>query len=172
MHQERLSLYTIDLKYIRTLAKADDNVLSISPQIGKQNRPFIGIIVICNYKQYCVPFCSPKEKHKSMKNDTDFSKIIDSNGKLIGTLNFNNMIPVRDDLTTPLSSKINAYDDPATRHYKTLLKNQLTFCQKNQDVIVKKANKLYKMITGHTAGYNLRRRCCDFEKLEEIMRDS
>ena len=35
MKQPRLSLYTIDLKYIRNLAKVDDNVLSISPQVGK-----------------------------------------------------------------------------------------------------------------------------------------
>ena len=75
MKQQRLSLYTIDLKYIRNLAKADDNVLSISPQVGKSTRPFIGIIVICDEKQYCVPLSSPKAKHKNMKNDVDFSKI-------------------------------------------------------------------------------------------------
>ena len=77
MKQPRLSLYKIDLKYIRNLAKVDDNVLSISPQVGKSTRPFIGIIVICDDKQYCIPLSSPKSKHENMKNDADFSKTRD-----------------------------------------------------------------------------------------------
>lgn len=43
MEQKRLSLYQIDLKYIRDLAEVDDNVRSVSPQIGKEKRPFVGI---------------------------------------------------------------------------------------------------------------------------------
>ena len=39
---KELDFYYIDLKYIRDLAKADDSVMSISPQRGKQNRPFAG----------------------------------------------------------------------------------------------------------------------------------
>lgn len=35
MKQERLSVYTVNLKYIRNLHNADDNVFSISPQVGK-----------------------------------------------------------------------------------------------------------------------------------------
>ena len=66
MKQGRLSLYTVDLKYVRNLANHDKNgnVRSISPQIEKSIRPFLGIIVICENKQYCVPLSSPREKHK------------------------------------------------------------------------------------------------------------
>ena len=35
---ERLSLYHIDMKYVRDLHNADDRVESVSPQIGKANR--------------------------------------------------------------------------------------------------------------------------------------
>ena len=42
MKKDRFHLYHIDMKYIRDLAKADDNVMSISPQIGKNTRPFVG----------------------------------------------------------------------------------------------------------------------------------
>ena len=42
----RLRLYRIDIKYIRDLSKVDDNVLSVSPQVGKEARPFVGIIMI------------------------------------------------------------------------------------------------------------------------------
>ena len=72
MEQRRLSLWLVDLKYIRSLARADDHVMSVSPQIGKSTRPFLGVIVLCGEKQYCVPLSSPKPKHNSMKNDVDF----------------------------------------------------------------------------------------------------
>lgn len=62
MKQPRLSLYWVDMKYIRNLHHSDNNVMSVSPQIKKETRPFIGVIVICDDKQYCVPLSSPKEK--------------------------------------------------------------------------------------------------------------
>ena len=37
---KELNFYYIDLKYIRDLSNADDNIMSISPQRGKQNRPY------------------------------------------------------------------------------------------------------------------------------------
>lgn len=169
MKQQRLNLYTIDLKYIRNLANTDDNVMSISPQIGKSTRPFIGIIVLCNNKQYCIPLSSPKPKHANMKNDVDFSKIYDPHGTLIGVLNFNNMIPVTQDVITPLDIKIHKNDSPSTVHYKKLTLNQLTFCRHNQDAIIAKANKLYKMINEGKVSHMLRKRCCDFSMLELIL---
>lgn len=75
MNQKRLSMYTVNMKYIRNLHnQGDDRVFSVSPQIGKETRPFIGIVIICDDKQYCIPLSSPKTKHQSMKNDIDFHK--------------------------------------------------------------------------------------------------
>ena len=169
MKQPRLSLYTVNLKYIRNLAKADDNVFSISPQAGKSIRPFIGVIVVCDDKQYCVPLSSPKEKHKSMKNDVDFSKIYDASGKLIGVLNFNNMIPVRNDVIDKMDMTIHPHDTPQVKHYKNLLIDQLTFCQQHQEAIIAKANKLYRLITQGKPGGMLKRRCCKFMELEKVL---
>ena len=169
MSTQRLNLYTVNIKYIRNLAKVDDNVFSISPQVGKSPRPFIGVLVICGNKQYCVPLSSPKEKHKTMKNDKDFMKMIDSKGKLIGVLNFNNMIPVRDDVISKMDMKIHPKDSEQTRHYKEMLKDQLTFCQQNQEIIVSRAEKLYLLITQGEPSGLLRRRCCKFSKLEEVL---
>ena len=73
MKQKRLSLYTVNMKYIRNLHnQGDDRVFSVSPQTGKSNRPFVGIVIICNNKQYCIPLSSPKDKHRSMKNGVDY----------------------------------------------------------------------------------------------------
>ncbi len=55
MEQGFLNAYIVDLKYVRDLAKVDDNVMSISPQIGKEVRPFIGIVIVANDKKYCIP---------------------------------------------------------------------------------------------------------------------
>lgn len=169
MKQSRLNLYTVNLKYIRNLAHVDDNVFSVSPQRGKSDRPFLGIVVICGTKEYCVPFSSPKKKHLTMKNDVDFSKIYDDDGKLLGVLNFNNMIPVRDDVITKIDLKVHPHDNPQTKHYKALTTKQINFCRKNQDAIVRKANKLYRLITEGGANSHLKRRCCKFTELEKVL---
>ena len=44
MTQSPLEVYRIDMKYIRKLHNVDDRVFSISPQIGKDERPFLGRI--------------------------------------------------------------------------------------------------------------------------------
>ena len=99
-----LNFYSADIKYIDKLHNADDKVMSISPQIGKQTRPFIGIIILLNGKKYCIPLTSTKKKFER-KSNIDFIKIldnriIDNNGapKIIGILNINNMIPVNENV--------------------------------------------------------------------------
>lgn len=177
MEQKRLALYTIDMKYVRNLSIAEErrrgkkhnHVFSVSPQSGKDIRPFIGVIVICGDKQYCVPLSSPKEKHNTMNNDVDFSKVYSPKGKLIGVLNFNDMIPVRDDVIRLLDVNPHKGDSQAMIQYKILARNQLTFCHQNQDAIVRKANKLYRLITGKKANSFLRSRCCDFKNLESVL---
>ena len=63
-----LKLYKVDMKYIRNLHNIDDKVLSVLPQAGKDNRAFIGIVIVCGSHKYCIPLSSPKEKHKNMEN--------------------------------------------------------------------------------------------------------
>ena len=170
MGNKRLNLYHIDMKYIRDLAKADDNVMSVSPQIGKASRPFVGIVIICDNKSYCIPLSSPKPKHQNMKNDKDFSKMRDKKGKLIGVINFNNMIPVDETVISRIDMRIHNNDNPQDRAYKNLLNNQLDWCNENKDSIINKANKLYKIVTETPDKMiNLTKRCCNFRKLEGIL---
>lgn len=170
MKKQRLNLYTLDIKYVRDLSKVDDNVFSVSPQEHKENRPFVGIIVVCDDKDYCIPLTSPKAKHQKMKNDIDFSKIKDKNERIIGALNFNNMIPVNTSVIFSISIKANKNDTEKDKNYKELLNNQLDWCNDNIDNIIKKANKLYKMVTlTPEKNRKLTRRCCDFKKLETVL---
>ncbi len=135
MKASRLHLYNIDIKYIRNLSKIDNNIMSVSPQINKQTRPFVGIVVICNNLKYCIPLSSPKPKHLSMRNDIDFSKIFDKSNKLIGVLNFNNMIPVYEDVLKEIDIRIFPQDDSYTKKYKALLNDQLDWCNNNKEGI-------------------------------------
>lgn len=113
MKQERLNLYTIDMKYVRDLAKSDSNVMSVSPQSGKDTRPFAEILILVDDKKYCVPITSPKAKTQKMKNAVDLMKIRhptrkDENGafEVIGVLNFNNMLPIDKSLLSKLVSLV------------------------------------------------------------------
>ena len=104
-----------------------------------------------------------------MKNGLDFHRILDSSGKLIGVLDFNNMIPVRPNVVKKIQARIEKRDDQATRKYKELMSDQLTFCRQNHDVIVNKANKLYRMVHQKNTSNFIKRRCLNWTKLEEIL---
>lgn len=106
-----------------------------------------------------------------MKNDIDFHKIIDDNGKLIGVLDINNMIPVHESLLKEVDIKIHATDSHQQVNYKNLVIDQLRFCRKNQDIIVSKANKLYRMINKRNVSGPLKRRCLKWAKLERILEE-
>lgn len=126
-------------------------------------------MIICDSKKYCVPLCSPKPKHRNMKNDVDFTKIYDKD-KLLGVLNFNNMLPVDESVLIPINLHISEKDSFDVVHYKKMSVKQLNWCQKNQEAIVSKANKLYKLVTlTPEKSINLTRRCCDFKKLESVL---
>lgn len=170
MEQKRLSLYTVDMKLIRNYHnQGDDRVFSVSPQIGKETRPFVGIVVICDEKQYCIPLSSPKAKHKSMKNDVDFHRVLDSKGKPIGVLDFNNMIPVREDVLQKVIIRIGPHDSEEIKRYKNLMIDQLNFCQHNQDIIIAKANKLYIFVNKRNTSRQLKQRCLKWSRLEAVL---
>jgi protein AbiQ len=150
--------------------------MSASPQANKRNRPFVGILILVNGKKYCIPLSSPKPKFESKKNSIDFIKIThqtDRNEKggpkIIGALNINNMLPIEDSLLTPIDLKVNKTDSRKDAAYKDLMKAQLSFCQHNQEIILKRANKLYDIVVNHPNDNRfLVKRCCDFRKLESI----
>ena len=150
----RLNLYTVDSSYFEYLRKFEPRVPFV-----KEQRPFLGIALKINYKNYFAPLASPKEKHKMMHKQRDLIKIDD--GKL-GVINLNNMIPI------PISRCIridleNLGDDK----YRTLLKKQLIWCNQNSKEIIKTAEKLYNSICySDKPDSMLKKRCCNFKLLE------
>ena len=167
MKQESLKLYQVDIKYIRNLHNIDDNVSSVSPQIGKQHRLYIGIVVICNARKYLIPLSHPVKKHFKMKPRVDFDKIYNGKHKLIGVLNYNQMIPVEESMISLPDISIKKSESPDDRRYKDLCRDELIWCRKNQDIICNKANTLYKLCIDDNSNYKGKSRCLDFKKLEK-----
>lgn len=165
MKQERLNLYRIDMKYIRNLHNVDNRVSSVSPQIGKQHRIYVGIVVICNERKYLIPLSHPVEKHKRMNPRADFDKIINKNGKLLGVLNYNLMIPVEEQQLLKVDLKADKDDSVGEKYYKQLCIDELNWCRKHADVIINKANCLYQLCTSES-NYKGKMRCLDFKRLE------
>lgn len=166
----RFKLYNINLKYIRNLHKLDNNVPSISPQLGKQTRPFLGIIVLVNGSKFCIPLTSNStKKHKnfeSMRENITFRKIRDKNGKILAGLNLNNMIPVLDEYITEVDLKPHPNDTPNVRNWKKLCIKELNWCQSHQSEIEFLANELYKKYTSEKF-FSKRKICLDFPRLEK-----
>ena len=164
MRELQLDVYRIDMKYIRNLHNIDDRVLSVSPQTGKNERPFLGIIIVCNEQMYCVPLSKPKKKHNKMRDKIDFKKII-YQGTLIGVLNFNLMIPVEQAQLQRIDTKIRKHDNYDTRKKKELLIKELEWCNEHSKDLINTANVLYnKYISGES--FSAREQCLDFKRME------
>lgn len=154
-------LVKIDYKYCDFLRKSDNRVPYNKGT--KELRPFVGILFKIDDKEYFAPLSSPKEKHLKMKNYIDFFKI--DNG-ILGVINFNNMIPV----TKNNYEIINLNDtnlDIKDKKYQELLKNQLSWLNKNSTTVRKKAKKLYDKYKNESLNKNIYNRCCNFLLLEQ-----
>lgn len=156
----RLKLVIIDSKYCDYLRKFDKRVPYNFSK--KENRPFIGVLFEIDTIKYFAPLSSPKEKHKIMRNMVDFLKLDD--GKL-GTLNFNNMIPVTDnnyyliDMDNP--NKLNDIK------YYNLLLDQLTWLNEHNLQVRKKSKRLYNLYNNKKLNKTIFNRRCNFKLLEE-----
>ena len=101
-----------------------------------------------------------------MSPRADFDKIFDKKGKLLGVLNYNLMIPVEDKQLIKVNLKEDKRDTIAEKHYKQLCIDELTWCRKNTETIINKANCLYNLCIGES-NYKGKDRCLDFVKLEK-----
>ena len=167
---KRFKLYNVNKKYIRNLHNLDDNVPSVSPQRGKQNRPFLGIVVLINGSKYCIPITSnsgeKSKKFKTMRENITFRKICDKDGKVLAALNLNNMIPVQEEYITEIDLKIKPQDIPEIKRWKKLCIKELEWCQSHQNEIERLANELYIMYISKEP-FGKRKICLDFPKLEK-----
>lgn len=156
------------MKYIRNLQNKDKRVYSVSPQRGKQNRPYLGILVLIHGQKYCIPLSKVKDKYINMKDRIDFSRIIIEN-EIIAGLNFSRMIPVEIRQLSKVDLKVRKRDNAEVTKRKETYKKELIWCNEHKKVIIDKANVLYdKYVSGEF--FVSRKDCLVFPELEEVCR--
>ncbi|MBR0093063.1 MAG: type III toxin-antitoxin system ToxN/AbiQ family toxin [Lachnospiraceae bacterium] len=165
MEKSQLDFYKIDMKYIRNLHHLDDRVFSVSPQIGKSDRPFLGLVVVSNGRSYCIPLSAPKEKHKFMRNRIDFIKMVEDD-KLLGVLNLNLMIPVQKAQLQKIDISVHKHDRASTVKRKEFLAKELAWCREHEREITNAVNVLYQAYTSN-AQFAARKNCLDFPTMEK-----
>nr|DAF49597.1 MAG TPA: Toxin ToxN, type III toxin-antitoxin system [Myoviridae sp. ctuev19]DAQ81012.1 MAG TPA: Toxin ToxN, type III toxin-antitoxin system [Caudoviricetes sp.] len=150
-------LYHINEHYVSYLHSIDSKV-----QFNKgQRRPYVGIVLSINGVDYYVPLESPKPNHENIKSGGPVLKL---DGGTLGIMGFNNMIPVIPSCL--IDFDIQTISD---QKYKMLLINQLNFCEKNKDVILRRAETTYQKATEKKIPL-YKKICCDFQKLERKCR--
>ncbi len=153
----KLNLYTVDNNYAKYLKQSDNKVPLIEEE--KNKRPFIGILICVNGKNYLAPLTSPKKKHKIMKDRADFIRI--ACGKY-GAINLNNMMPI----PRIYLNKINI-DKLKDKKYAQLLEYQSEWINVNKIRILSIARELYYGVITNEVTKSLKQRCCNFKLLEE-----
>ena len=149
-------LVRIDSKYCDYLRQYDNRVPY--NYAGKVKRPYVGVLFEVNSNKYFAPLSSPKPKHLKLKNKIDFLKI--DNGNL-GAVNFNNMVPVKDDNIIHLN-----LEDEDRKDTK-LLKEQIFWLNRNREKLYNKSKQLYDRYKKGILSTNIINRCCNFPLLEE-----
>lgn len=147
--------YFIEDKYVRFLRSGDRKV-----QFNKNHsRPYVGIVLQINDIDYYVPLESPKPNHTSIKSGGPVLKL--DNGDL-GIMGFNNMLPVPEEAL--IGFDINVIPNSK---YKNLLRNQLRYCNKNKNLIIRRAHTTYRKATFDKEPFYLKI-CCNYAHLESM----
>lgn len=159
----KLNFYIVDDNYIKYLSEFDNHIAYNKTE----KRPYIGVVVKVDEHYYFAPLFSPKQKHKTYKDNLTFFKIMDTKTKNnLGIIRFSDMIPVPKESLYLLDLKNKSYG------YKRLLSAQYSYINKtkNKEKIMEKAEKIYKIVTKNSKSKMAafyKGLSCDFKLLEE-----
>lgn len=159
----KLNFYIIDEEYINYLSQFDKHIAYNK----NEKRPYIGVVIIVKQHYYFAPLFSPKQKHRTYKDNISFFKIINTKTKAsLGIIRFSDMIPVPQESVCLLESQDKSYG------YKRLLSEQYSYINKpeNKKKIMDKAEKIYNIVTGDSKSKMAKfykELSCDFKVLEK-----
>ena len=137
-------------------------------------KPFFGILFEVDDLVYVTQVSSPKSRHDSMRNNTDFLKIYNPRtNNLIGVINLNYMFPVPKAIIGDLKYKdISSYrdfrDDIQKSKYIDLLKIQRR--ELNNLPVKENAIKIYEDKYTYPESA-VSKRCFDFKQLEKVAKN-
>ena len=167
---EELRLYKVVPNYIEALRDENNGGdLSVYKVDGnKGNRPFVGIITICNELNYFIPLTSYKDRFKYLTSkELDFTPIY-RKGKLVAGVEFNKMIPVPLNQIRPLDMNLRRHDNAKVKESKLLRRYEYEWCNSHRNEIVKKAQELYTMYVEDDVRYKNKKYCLNFPELDKI----
>jgi len=101
-----------------------------------------------------------------MSENITFRKITNASGELIGVLNINNMIPVKEEYLIPFDIKIYPSDSERQRNYKLHCQEELNWCRVHEDEIAMLARELHSMVCNEIP-FKKRKICPDYRLLEK-----
>ncbi len=165
-----MRLYSVTDEYIKYLRKFDNRVYDNKEDKRTVMRKYLGIVLKINQLNYYIPMSSPKnsdyKNNEIRKSIIPIIRIIsyeeiDNIPVLKRTLRISNMIPVPD-------SELILYEPKSenNKNYKILIEKELEFIGKNEDIIKKYANILYKQkINDYDVSYI--KNVVNFKLLEE-----
>lgn len=153
-----MRIVQIDDFYIDDLVKHFPHVMFAKRFHRTHTRKYVGIVFTMNGLNYYVPFSSPKENDLTqdgvIKTDNLFcARMVEDNGvgekKLLGTLRFNNMIPV------PMIF-VDGYSIDAEENakYADVVAAEWKWINKNQEYICEKAKRIYEFKNGEAERRN------------------
>ncbi len=162
MAKEKPILYYIDKAYLKYLHKVDSRV-----SVKFNNRPFAGIVTSIGTQKYMIPLTSQttaerKKEGKNKRSSLITTFVTETSGKEIANLLYNNMVPVQDDMISPLSI------DPMVDTFES---NEIRYLRKNWKTVEEKAFNVFEQrydSSSHNFGF-LQKTCCDFKKLENAL---
>lgn len=165
MEKSELKLYRVIPKYIKYLQ--DEEQGGDKRVYGKDNRAYIGILVVCNNKKYCVPLTTKKEKFANMKGKIDFGLIKDDENNIIAGIEYSRMIPVEEHLLRPLDMLEHPHDTKEQKVQKQIRQKEYDWCQLHSEDIINKVNVLYNTYISGTP-FKARNRCLNYPQLESV----
>ena len=157
-----MKLYEVSDNYIIYLKQFDSMVLD--NHFVSHNRKYLGIGLIINQQQYYLPLSHPDATDyingKPRKTVPPIFRMVTNNGRLLGKILINNMIPVP-------SSELVYYDvnKESDFKYKNLVLAELRIIKQNQSKIIHNANLVYNQKVGNM-GHPYLNATVDFIKLE------
>ena len=159
----KLNFYIVDDKYIQYLSKFDNHIAYNK----NEKRPYIGVVILVKEHFYFAPMFSPKQKHKSYRDNLTFFRMKSLKEKNdLGIIRFSDMIPVPEDCVEILDIKDKTYA------YRRLLSEQYKYINMpdNKQKIMKKADRIYTIVTGNSKGKTAKfykELSCNFKLLEQ-----
>lgn len=167
-----MKIYELNEKYIDYLHSIDNKVRNSKGKDYQFSRKYVGVILKINNFKYFAPLSSGKSEKDYFPNGEIRPSVVplirivkenkDKTKSLLGKIQLSNMIPIVDENLT----KIYDINNEKDIKYKIMVYNEIKFINKNKDLIIKNAKKLYQHKSQNLdIGYV--KNTVDFKLLEE-----